>query len=45
MRTGLGNRRKLILSADAITYCGFKAQIRTMAMRIRRWRDDDIPEV
>jgi hypothetical protein len=30
----------LILSADATTSYGFKAQIRTMAMRTRRWRDD-----
>jgi hypothetical protein len=41
----MANRRRLILSTDAITYCGFKAQIRTMAMRIRRWRGDYIREV
>lgn len=34
------NERKLILSTDATMSYGFKAQIRTMAMRIRRWRDN-----
>jgi small nuclear ribonucleoprotein (snRNP)-like protein len=33
-------RRVLIRSADATTSYGFKAQIRTMAMRTRRWRDN-----
>jgi hypothetical protein len=39
------NERKLILSTDATMSYGFKAQIRTMAMRIRRWRDNRASEV
>jgi hypothetical protein len=36
---------KLIFPSDATTFYGFKVQIRIMAMRIRRWRDNDIAEV